>query len=184
MNENNNRASPTETPKAKVKKWILVGSILLILILISLFALYSIGYFSPAEVSAQDSSVIIGSKVKEGLPDTAEELQEERDDSTISVELDAYPTFEDGTGEGNLNIVNPASNSVYLEVEITLDDTGEVIYNSGAMPPNSYIDNDKLSTVLEKGEYDATASVHAYDPENPEVEYNQAEFSLLITILN
>ena len=182
MNDYNDQASPTKA--AKLKKWILAGSIMVTLTLIFVFALYCMGYFSPAENTAQDSPVVMGSNVKEGLPDTIEESEDKQKESMISVEIDAYPVFEDGTGEGNLNIVNPATNSVYLEVEITRDDTEEVIYKSGAIPPNSYIDNDKLSTVLEEGEYNATASVHAYDPENPDVEYNQAEFSLLITILN
>lgn len=183
MDDNNNRDSPTKTPNSKVKKWVLVGSIPIILILILLIALNSMGYFSPVEDTTENSPVIIGANVKEGLPEETE-ASEEQDNSMISVQLDAYPVFEDGASEGSLNIVNPATNSINLEVEITLDDTGEVIYNSGGIPPNSYIDNDKLLMVLEKGEYYATASVRAYDPENPGEEFNQAEFSLLITILN
>lgn len=181
MSEHNNRASPWEFIKSK--KWLIAGIVLIIVIIISGFGFYYIGHRSSGDTVAEESAVVIGSKVKSGEHETAVEEQEE-DHSMISVELDAYPTFEDGTKEGNLNIVNPISNSVYLDVEIILDDTGAVIYNSGAIPPNSYIDSDKLSIVLEKGEYQATATVHAYDPENPEVEYNQSEFSLVITILN
>jgi len=176
--------------KSKARKWALVVSIPVVLILVVVFILYSQGYFSlGGEPALDSSSVVVGSNIKEGTPGMTEEelqeaLDEEREASMISIEIGAYPTFEDGASEGYLNIVNPAVNSLYLEVEIRLDDTGEVIYESGVIPPNSYIDYDKLSTVLKKGEYSATAYVNAHHPESPDTQYNQAEFSLVVTILN
>jgi len=69
-------------------------------------------------------------------------------------------------------------------VEITLDSTGEVIYDSGAIPPNHYIDNDRLTKTLEKGTYEAIAHVTLFDPEYPDVNYNSANFALVMTIKN
>jgi len=185
------QASPMNSNKYTLKKVLrILIPIFLFLIFVLIFVMYGLGLFSsPDQPAMESASVMVGSNVKEGTPGMSDEelqaaLDAEREAALVSIELDAYPTFANGSSEGNLNIVNPATNSLYLEVEIRLDDTEEVIYKSGAIPPNSFIDNDKLSTVLQAGEYNATAYVTAYDPDNPDEQYNKAEFSLVVTILN
>lgn len=183
--EESSPAAAETKEKSKARKWISRIVILIILILILLFTLYRCGYIGGQE----EAPFIIGANVKEGTPGMTEEeieeaLEAEQAKANFSIELNGYPTFADGSSEGNLNIVNPADNALYMEVEIRLDDTDEVIYQSGGIPPNHYIDNDKLTKVLEKGEYNATAYVSITDPDNPETQYNSASFDLIITIQN
>ena len=88
--------------------------------------------------------------------------QQLRDESMISFSINTSPVFETGGAEGNLMLENPANNAKLLVVEIYIDDTQELIYQSKALPAGSYIENTKLDKLLEPGSYDATAYFKAY----------------------
>ena len=90
------------------------------------------------------------------------ELQQMLDESMISFSINTSPVFETGGAEGNLMLENPANNAKLLVVEIYIDDTQELIYQSKALPAGSYIENTKLDKLLEPGSYDATAYFKAY----------------------
>ena len=90
------------------------------------------------------------------------ELQQLLDESMISFSINTSPVFETGGAEGNLMLENPANNAKLLVVEIYIDDTQELIYQSKALPAGSYIENTKLDKLLEPGSYDATAYFKAY----------------------
>ncbi|MEF9988507.1 MAG: hypothetical protein RR797_05480, partial [Christensenella sp.] len=66
-----------------------------------------------------------------------EELQSAVDASQFSFRINSRPEFENGTSEGTLMIENPADNTQNMQVTITLDETGGVLYESGMIPPNS-----------------------------------------------
>ena len=66
---------------------------------------------------------------------------------------------------------------------ITLDDTGEEIYDSGYMPVDSHIQTDKLEIDLEPGDYDATAVFTAYDEKLDGAVVGQAIAQLRISVL-
>lgn len=178
------RASPSEDRKKARKKWAFRIITLIIIILLLLLLLHRCGYIGSK--NRDNPGYIIGAGVKEGQMSTGG-TEDNTDKSsngteTMRVKINGNPMFTDGKSEGSLEIENPAENALYMEVEITLDDTGEVIYDSGAIPPNHYIDNDKLAKVLKKGEYTATAHVTLFDPDDPDAQYNSANFSLTITI--
>ena len=48
-----------------------------------------------------------------------------------------------------------------MMVEITLDDSGETVFQSGALAPDSYLDDITLSKDLGAGTYPATATFTA-----------------------
>lgn len=172
-----------EEKRGKKKKKILIIVAIIVLILLALFILYKLGYIGGQQ---EEVGFIIGAGVKEGMLKIEEKIADEGANGTaaMSISLNAYPTFKDGQSEGNLNIVNAVDNTLYMEVEICLDNTGEVIYQSGAIPPNHYIDNGKLTKILEKGEYKATAYVTIFDSENLDNQYNSANFDLVVKIEN
>jgi len=176
-------------PGVKKKKWRIRLLFFLILILLLLFGLYQCGYLGGRPEN--DSGIVIGAGVKEGEMEADEtDSQEEGTEAgangkaNMTVRINSRPVFADGKSEGDLKIANPEANVLYIKAEISLDDTGEVIYESGAVPPNHYIDNDKLTKVLKKGEYPATAHVTLFDPDNLDTQYNSANFNLVITIEN
>lgn len=114
-------------------------------------------------------SNIVGGIMTEGIiPGYTEEqikeiLQRKADESSFSFEINSRPTFKDGKSEGNLRIANPPYNKYPIEVEIKLDSNGQTVFKSGEIPPKHYIENAKLSKKLNAGEYDATATISAYD---------------------
>ena len=118
---------------------------------------------------------------------TEEEIQKELnrivDEGMFNISINTAPTFENGGAEGPLMIENVPGNRYLMQVQITLDDTGELIYETGLIEPNHHIQNAKLDVELGKGEYLATAVFNAYDPETEEY-IGSAGAKLTITVLN
>ena len=96
-------------------------------------------------------------------------MQRKADESTFSFEVNSRPVFENGKSEGNLRIYNPAYNNYLINVEIKLDSNNKTIFKSDKLKPNQYIEKAKLSRNLKKGEYEATATISAYDPTTEEL---------------
>ena len=156
--------------------------IIIIILLLLAAALY--GFLNR---KTNDTDYLIGAGVKTGSIDVDDNSNTDPNSngkSSMRIKLNGEPIFTDGKSEGSLNIENPAENELCMQVEIKLNKTGEIVYSSGIIPPNHYIDNDMLSKALSKGEYEATAYVTLLDPDNPETIYNSANFKLIITILN
>lgn len=95
-------------------------------------------------------------------------MQRKADESTFSFEVNSRPVFKDGKSEGNLRIANPPYNKYGINVDIKLDSNGKTVFKSGDIAPNHYIEKAKLSTNLKAGEYEATATINAYDMETKE----------------
>lgn len=100
----------------------------------------------------------------------------------MNISINVNPTFVNGTSEGTLQIENGPANKYNQFVTITRDDTGEVIYESGILPPNYHIQEDVLLIDLEAGDYPCTASFVAYDEEQNEV--GMASAKITITVLS
>lgn len=115
---------------------------------------------------------VVGGIMREGLmPGYTEDqikeiLQRKADESTFSFEINSRPIFENGEAEGNLRIANPPYNKYSINVQIALDSDGKTIFDSGEIPTNHYIEKAKLTKKLKMGEYEATATISAYDSEN------------------
>ena len=91
-------------------------------------------------------------------------LNEKVEEGMINISMNTSPNFRDGTAEGNLMIVNEGINRYPQVVEISRNDTGEMIYKSGAIPVGSKIEHAKLSVDLPAGTYDCTAMFYNVDP--------------------
>ena len=101
---------------------------------------------SPEEIEAA-----LNNKVAEGM---------------INISANTAPIFEDGASEGNLMLVNESINNYPQKVQIVRNDTGEQIYESGAIAVGSKIERAKLDVVLPAGTYECTAYFHNLDPES------------------
>ena len=104
---------------------------------------------SPEEIEAR-----LNEKVAEGM---------------INISANTAPIFEDGSSEGNLMLVNESINNYPQKVQIVRNDTGEQIYESGAIAVGSKIERAKLDVVLPTGTYECTAYFHNLDPETGEI---------------
>ena len=103
---------------------------------------------------------------------SAEELKKAQQDAVDASEftLSILPeaSFPDGKSQGNIYIRNEVKNAYPISVEVIEDETGDVIYESGAIQPGEEITEGTLSKNLAKGTYACTAKVSVYDPETKE----------------
>lgn len=111
------------------------------------------------------------------------QLQEHLDEGMIAFSINTSPVFATGGSEGNLMLENPANNAKLLVVEIYIDATQEMVYQSKAIPTGAYIENARLDKVLEPGEYPATAYFKAYREEDHSF-IGQAGAAIKITVLS
>ena len=125
----------------------------------------------------------VGGQIREGTIDASTE-QRQADTSMVNVKLGASPKFDRGDAEGSITIINAAENRRILRVEIRLNETGELLFDSGMMNPNTYIDGGTLAVNLPKGEYPATATVFTYELDDPGEPMSATNFAQMITILN
>ncbi len=141
------------------------------------------------EDAAMDDSLQLDDNATMGvLPgiDMAErqaQLQEQLDEGMIAFSINGSPVFANGGAEGNLMLENPANNAKLLVVEIYIDATQEMVYQSKAIPTGAYIENARLDKVLEPGEYPATAYFKAYREEDHSF-IGQAGAAIKITVLS
>lgn len=83
--------------------------------------------------------------------------------------------------EINWLIENPSSQGKLIRVEITRDDTGEKIYETGAIRPGNYVESAPLDRKLPAGEYACTAVFFAYR-EDTEALIGQAAVKIKLTL--
>ena len=92
-----------------------------------------------------------------------EELDKQIEEGMMNISMNTNPVFETGKSKGNLLIVNEKINRYAQVVQIYRDDTGELIYTSGAIPVGARIDESKLDVPLSAGIYKCTAHFNQID---------------------
>lgn len=92
-----------------------------------------------------------------------EELDKQIEEGMMNISMNTNPVFETGKSKGNLLIVNEKINRYAQVVQIYRDDTGELIYTSGAIPVGARIDESKLDVPLSAGIYECTAHFNQID---------------------
>ena len=129
----------------------------------------------PSGQQTADQGIVYDSAAVEGGWDNlspeeiAEKLNEKVAEGMINISMNTAPYFEDSTAEGNLMIVNESINNYPQKVQIVRNDTGEQIYESGAIAVGSKIEHAKLDAALPAGTYECTAYFHNLNPETGEI---------------
>ena len=113
-----------------------------------------------------DSAAVEGGWDNLSPEEIAEKLNEKVAEGMINISMNTAPYFEDSTAEGNLMIVNESINNYPQKVQIVRNDTGEQIYESGAIAVGSKIERAKLDVELPAGEYECTAYFSNLDPDS------------------
>ena len=116
-----------------------------------------------------DSSAVEGGWDNLSPEEIAEKLNEKVAEGMINISMNTAPYFENGASEGNVMIVNEAINNYPQKVQIIRNDTGEQIYESGAIAVGSKIEHAKLNTTRPAGTYECTAYFHNLNPETGEI---------------
>lgn len=92
-------------------------------------------------------------------------LQEKVDENQFAFRINANPVFAANCKSGNLRIENPVRNIYNMQVELVLDETGEILYSSPLIKPNQYIEYVGLARQLNSGSHAATARFIAIRPD-------------------
>ena len=116
-----------------------------------------------------DSSAVEGGWDNLSPEEIAEKLNAKVAEGMINISMNTAPYFEDGAADGNLMIVNESINNYPQKVQIVRNDTGEQIYESGAIAVGSKIERATLDVALPAGTYECTAYFHNLDPETGEI---------------
>ena len=130
-----------------------------------------------------DSSAVEGGWDNLSPEEIAEKLNEKVAEGMINISMNTAPYFENGKAEGTVMIVNESINNYPQKVQIVRNDTGEQIYESGAIAVGSKIERAKLDVVLPAGTYECTAYFHNLDPETGDI-IGTAGAIITITIKN
>lgn len=184
MDENKIETGEKKERKNTFQKVMSVIVVLLMAIIIGMFAWV---HFGPEKSDAESLEDSVKAKLGQLEDKSNDEIQAALDEvieeGSLRISINENPVFPNGESEGSLKIENHPNNHYNMRVVITLNDTGEEIYNSGLMPINSHIETDTLEHALEKGEYEAMATFTAYDVET-DAEVGQAMAGVRISVLN
>jgi hypothetical protein len=120
---------------------------------------------TPSGGIAYDPSAVEGGWNEADTDEIVGALNKQVEEGYINISMNTSPVFANGTSTGNLMIVNEGVNRYPQIVEISRDDTGEVVYKSGAIPVGSKIEAAKLDVPLSAGTYACTAIFHNIDPD-------------------
>ncbi len=91
------------------------------------------------------------------------------DQNSVAYLVNREVYFDKPTLPGNIMMENTAGNQCNLKMELRLDSTGDLIYTSALLEPGECIIKDKLDVKLNKGNYNVTATILAYDFDGNEV---------------
>lgn len=162
--------------------------VLIVIIVIAIVAVIVGGYFIYQNIHPK-SDFMFDKMAQDGFLEgkSQAEIQDILDqvvaEGMFNVCINSNPVFENGQAEGNLRIENVPNNKYYMKVDVILNDTGEVIYQSNGIKQGQFIEKVKLSKDLPAGEYKATARFTAVNPQSMKEE-GAAAVELLITVLN
>ncbi len=143
---------------------------LIIVIIILLVAILGLGiwWLLFANGGWLDSNAKSGQAPYKTNEEVQAELNRQVEEGMFNISIASVVEFPDGTSPGTAYIENIPGNRYDMMVEITLDDTGESVYQSGALAPDSYIDDITLTKDLDAGTYPSTATFTAYDHDSHE----------------
>lgn len=164
-----------DAPRETRSKDITVYAIIFLILLVGAGIFLAVRLLhKPADAALADSKsgIVYDSSAVEGgwdnlSPEEIEaRLNEKVAEGMINISANTAPIFEDGASEGNLMLVNESINNYPQMVQIVRNDTGEQIYESGAIAVGSKIERARLDVVLPAGTYECTAYFHNLDPES------------------
>ena len=89
-----------------------------------------------------------------------------------------------GVTEVDTALNNPEENEglYYLTYQLSIKETGEVLFSTGLIPPGLYCTQVTLSRPLEKGEYECVVLAQPYRMTDPPTPTNNATFDVRVVV--
>lgn len=180
---------PKHKSNSRTAVWIGAGVLAAVAIGAIIFIIVTLRSPMTKEEARAKARIVYDSSAVEGGWDqmTPEEIEaalnNKVSEGMINISMNTAPYFENGTVEGNLMLVNESINNYPQKVQIVRNDTGEQIYESGAIAVGSKIERARLDVDLPAGTYECTAYFHNLDPESGAI-IGTAGAIITITIKN
>lgn len=181
-----NKGSNIQTGKKEKKGKLQLLIILLLLALLALGAgmYYQLTKEEPLDRLARDSLALGGMLPGKTPEEISNLLNEKVEEGMVNIGIAAEPVFEQNGKKGRLGIENIAANRYSFRVTLTLDETGEVIYESGLIDPGYYIEFVELNKTLQAGDHPAMASIVTYSLDETEDEIAETRVKLILHVMD
>lgn len=117
---------------------------------------------------AYEANIIEGDIPGKTREERRRELNSIVQEGMLAMSINATPSGKTKGSARDINwlIENPSNQGKLIRVEVWLDDAEEKIYETGAIPPGSYVASAPLTVSLPPGEYICTARFYAYKEED------------------
>ena len=164
-----NTTEPTKKKSVLGKVLIVIAIIALILLLLTQCGKKEDGT-SEQTPTGNSSAIVDGELDLMDYEEIKAGLQAKVDDSYMNLKINLNPVFEGLDGKGNLFIQNTSTNRSNIQVHITLEETGELVYVSPVLKPNQSISEDTLTNTenVATGSHKALAMFSIINPETGE----------------
>lgn len=138
-----------------------IGVIARVLFIVSIIALVITMIFSNKKESSEINATT------EVVP--VREYTIEYDPEMYNVNISSEIVIDNLSYTGQANIMNIQNYNESMKVDITLEETEELIYQSGYINSEEMIENITITKELEIGTYPATATFNVYNKETKEL---------------
>lgn len=149
------------------------------------YFIYRISVPKPAPGLRYEANIVSGDIPGKTKEERQRELNSVVEEGMLNMSMNITPSGQ-VTGSAadravNWLIENPSNQGKLIRVEVTRDDTGEKIYETGAIRPGNYVESAPLDVRLPAGEYACTAIFFAYQEET-EALIGQAAVRIRLTL--
>jgi hypothetical protein len=183
MNEASRTNEITQTKKGLSTKHIVL---ILGALVIVCAAVIAIILLTRPTSDIMDNNAPLGNLVVDegNVADIQSQIDEKVAKGMFETHMNMTWTFPDGEKASSDAVMgNSANNNYPFWFELTLDDTGEVVYTSSLLPVGAALKEIILSEDLDAGTYPATIYIHMIDENNEPVESNMG-FGITLVIQN
>ena len=190
--EADQHSRPARPAKAALQPRRKTSSLVSLLVVLAVVLLLASVYFymqGKQQQAQKAAGLVYEANIVEGdIPGKSpEEKQRELDaiveEGMLAMSINATPSGRTTGADRRINwlIENPSNQGKLIRVEVWRDDTGEKIYETGAIPPGNYVEEAPLHVELPPGEYACTARFYAYQ-ETDESYIGQAGAQIKLTL--
>lgn len=179
----NQRLKHRKQQDRKNKKWMFL--LLLLLLCCILGGFFWSWKMRPRSRFDMDRNALEGFLPGKTAAEIQAELNRIIDEGRVNISMNPTPVIKDG--EINVRIENVPANNYYLQADVYIypqkgnPDNAELVYRSGIVKQNYYIENGETDTMVSPGEYDGIAIFSALDPDTLE-EIGKTSLTLVITV--
>lgn len=149
-----------------IKIAVVLGIVIIIGLLVTVIILLVRGQAAKEEPAKRD--VVVN---EENAEEVAENLinTDYTPPGYYEVTMNSNWTFPDGeTASTNAYVENKTTNTNDVYFDLSLENTGEIIYSSPIIPVGSHLDEVKLDTTLDAGDYECVCTYYLVDKDqNP-----------------